>query len=387
MKKTVIFALCLTLMVPLSAVAANLLVTGDTPIGPQSVVAADDSQVVDSQVVRTGDTLATPSGDGHPVVTGDTLWDLSDEFRQNPFTWPKLWSENPHIYNPHWIFPGDIVYLYGKPAPKQEVREIRLVVERLTPPEPEVVDSGEMDADAGEEFAYQDYEFAPAGPTFVYGKAQDYISEKKVARKATIDNKALTKMMYAEDEEVEFAVENNSSIAVGDDVAIFDDSRFITHPNTGAPQGYQVRVVGYGKVLAVEEGHGRLQILNSFDTIKDGYGVVAKTDPVMEVTISSAPEGLSGTVLAGKEQLQIFADTDIVFLDKGETDGLKPGAKLDIPIKPRHGAAQGMVVDLASPMAVIVVVSTRANTSTAVVLASRMTVEAGQPFVASAVSP
>lgn len=45
------------------------------------------------------------------VKEGDTLWDLSDEFLQDPFAWPDLWENNRHIQDPHWIYPGDSIYL------------------------------------------------------------------------------------------------------------------------------------------------------------------------------------------------------------------------------------------------------------------------------------
>lgn len=53
--------------------------------------------------------------DNHPeryVVTGgDTLWDISARFLQDPWQWPQVWSLNPQIENPHLIYPGDVVYL------------------------------------------------------------------------------------------------------------------------------------------------------------------------------------------------------------------------------------------------------------------------------------
>ena len=49
--------------------------------------------------------------DYHTVERGDTLYDLAGRYLRDVYEWPRLWSYNPHITNPHWIYPGDIVYL------------------------------------------------------------------------------------------------------------------------------------------------------------------------------------------------------------------------------------------------------------------------------------
>jgi len=61
--------------------------------------------------------------DDHPqqyvVVKGDTLWDISSRFLDEPWQWPAIWQANPQIENPHLIYPGDVVslvYVDGRPV-------------------------------------------------------------------------------------------------------------------------------------------------------------------------------------------------------------------------------------------------------------------------------
>lgn len=53
------------------------------------------------------------------VVKGDTLWDISELYLDNPWLWPRLWQVNPEIDNPHLIYPGDkltLIWRNGQPV-------------------------------------------------------------------------------------------------------------------------------------------------------------------------------------------------------------------------------------------------------------------------------
>lgn len=73
--------------------------------------------------------------DQHLVVRGDTLWDISSKFLQHPWCWPQVWGLNrDQISHPHWIYPGQIVYLdraagrlrLGSPVGANGTSDVRL---------------------------------------------------------------------------------------------------------------------------------------------------------------------------------------------------------------------------------------------------------------------
>lgn len=68
--------------------------------------------------------LAANSPDVYVVEKGDTLWDISAMFLEEPWRWPEIWQVNPEIANPDLIYPGDrlrMIYINGQP---------RIVMER-----------------------------------------------------------------------------------------------------------------------------------------------------------------------------------------------------------------------------------------------------------------
>ena len=85
----------------------------------EDVQDADLAAIEDQPGSESSSAMAVPDfPERYVVVKGDTLWDISKRFLNDPWLWPSVWHINPSIRNPHLIYPGDIIVMYivdGKP--------------------------------------------------------------------------------------------------------------------------------------------------------------------------------------------------------------------------------------------------------------------------------
>lgn len=113
------------IIVPFFLISGLLtIVTGCSSSEPRPVAAPEPDQPV--VIAQAKAEPATKKNirvkASHPrqytVKKGDTLWDISSLFLQDPWYWPEIWQKNPQLQNPHLIFPGDVltlVYVDGQP--------------------------------------------------------------------------------------------------------------------------------------------------------------------------------------------------------------------------------------------------------------------------------
>jgi len=102
-----------------------------------SVFAADEMNPPQTQCA-----FLPNAPDQHLVVKGDTLWGISQVFLEHAWCWPQVWGMNrEEIKNPHWIYPGQIVYLdraagrlrLGQPGTSSDASQGNVPTVRLSP--------------------------------------------------------------------------------------------------------------------------------------------------------------------------------------------------------------------------------------------------------------
>ncbi len=79
--------------------ATEAALSGMAPVG------APTSVPVTSAMLKAGAPMQ------YTVKRGDTLWGIASMYLKDPWLWPEVWVINPHVPNPHLIYPGDTLNL------------------------------------------------------------------------------------------------------------------------------------------------------------------------------------------------------------------------------------------------------------------------------------
>lgn len=247
--------------------------------------------------------LAGEPPEQHVVQRGETLWGICNTYFSNPYQWPRIWSYNPQIKNPNWIYPGDQVRLRGgepvasgRPAAPSETRQANgLVLDR--------------------------HRTVPSGTIFL--RDQGWIHDASDGVWGEITGASTDKMFLSDLDEVYLSIRKGHDVRLGQDLTIF-------RTRTTAAAGAIVQVLGTIRVDDWND-HDRVargQVIEALDVIERG----AKIGPV-ERTFAVVPPkrndvDLQARVLASLHPNEFFGQHQLVFISKGESSGLRAGNRL-----------------------------------------------------------
>jgi hypothetical protein len=307
---------------------------------------------------------------------GDTLWDLSARFFQDAREWPELWALNPHFPNPHWISPGDPIFLR-----LDDRFSVRLPLVALPPGELEHGGGAPAAEEAREDALSRESEAGGSDSTVSFSKqhAQDFIATRRVAPMGVVRNRTLVKELYTAGEDVEVDLSGAARLSAGDLATVYDDSERVVHPTSQRFLGYHVRVLGQARIVSVSGDRAIAKLEEAYDSIGNAARLMPYRVPLADVRPSAAPRPFDGVLLQGAGGKTLFGARDVVFLDRGSLHGLNPGALLDVPLFGERKPAQGLV-ELTEPVARIIVLAAEDKTATGLVLESRMALSAGERF-------
>jgi hypothetical protein len=172
---------------------------------------------------------------------------------------------------------------------------------------------------------------------------------------------------------VRFGADNN--VNIGDKFLIYAPLQVVRHPRTHELYGRLIRGLGILQITAKDPAADVVtaRITLSFDAIAAGSLLAPYQEPsfVFESAEKKAKD-ISGYILEVTDHRTINGQTDVVYLDKGRTDGVDPGDKFVVYADPvKRGYPREMVGE-------VQVFLVKDRTSTAMVRKSVNVLQKGQ---------
>lgn len=233
--------------------------------------------------------------ESHTVRRGDTLWEITESYTRNPYNWPRIWALNPQIMNPHWIYPGDRVRLRTDAGPGASSSGLFGHIGRPRSVPPETVflrEVGWVDDDDKD----------------VWGELVGSPDDQ---------------MLLSENDVVYVQLEDDREASVGQELTIF-------RPVRDVERGALVSIRGTVKIdrYNAKTHTARGRIVEALDVIERG----AKVGPVDRRFTVVPPvaneQDVEARVISAIYPLQFFGRDQVLFINKGNEDGLRPGNRL-----------------------------------------------------------
>jgi LysM domain len=364
--------------------------------------AADDGsgtgRAEGSATAADGGRGAVPPPDTYTIRPGDTLWDLSGRFLNNPWYWPKVWSYNPDITNPHWIEPGNLLRFYpGAEEAPSRVEAVAGVVEPGQPEEPEAAPPRELEdltkADMNKPMPVETsdevlvsgpYRIGFVPPKTVMVRRDTFVTPREVAESGSLVAAFEEKMWLSTDDRAYARFKGGAGLTVGETYVVYRTDRPIHHPITHELIGYQTKILGTAKAVKVDPKAVTVIIGQSVEPIERGDLLGPWTEKLYR-PVSQRPShrDVNGRILAAQiDVLNMLGEQHIVFVDKGKADGVEEGNVFRVVRSgDRFGLEPGAIPsDSSLPDEVVgdlLVIDVKDNTCTALVTRSLLELAIG----------
>ena len=296
----------------------------------------------------------------HVVVKGDTLWDICEDLYANPWVWPKVWQMNPHITNPHWIYPGTELRVYyevaryyeeGTAVEETAVVEEAPVVEEVTPPPPPPPPP-------------------PKVPTITFSEIDQvgFITPFVPEGKGLILGGKRQRTLIGAADKIYVQFREGAQPEVGDRFFVFRTSLLFKHPITNKDVGYLNTILGVLEVVLVAPDHAKAVVISSFQEMTANDKLMPYKKRSEEIAVKPGAEPIEGNIILAEWGTFLIAHRQIVFIDLGANDEIKAGNRFEVFQEPKALTSRDEEVVLSiQPIGELLVLAVEQETAAAVV--------------------
>jgi hypothetical protein len=272
-------------------------------VPPGGLFGVEGSRGVDSE----GDGRGMAMPEFHVVKKGDTLWSLCDGYFHDPWRWPKLWSQNPRITNPHWIFPGDVV--------------------RLQAATPAVAEASSSPAPMGGSSAMSARRISDESKSFVL-RDIGYVEAKELEVSGVISGSREEKIMLSTGDQAYLTFAKERPLKAGERYTVFvaDKSHPLRSPGTKAVLGYVVHI--YGDVVVDQISStvaARGTLVDMIEPVERGYFVSPLVKKFRRIEPRPSAVNLEASIVASLSPMNMLGPETFVVLNRGRQHGVELG--------------------------------------------------------------
>ena len=250
---------------------------------------------------QSDDIVEHETGFYYTIQEGDTLWGLSQRFSDSAWFWPDLWKENSQIANPHWIYPGNRIRIYRKDWSKKMETPVKTAhVDIFTVPEPI-------------HYFLKDIDMV------------GFIRKEAVPPSASIFKVKDEKVLISQGDLVFLRKENENQFVPGSLYIVYRTFAPIKNKDMGGYIGIQHYFTGLLEIIKEDPEFATGKIIKSFRPIYINDKLMPFRKRGTAIPITPFTKEMDGTVVCSEENLTIFGDHDIAFINKGKNDGVEIG--------------------------------------------------------------
>src|SRR5262249_2040578 len=160
---------------------------------------------------------------------------IATRYYQNPYYWPRIWSYNPQVQNPHWIYPGD---------------RIRLRDPNVAASAPQLLHRGRG---------------VPPGTVFL--RDMGWVDDRQADTWGGAVGSPPDRMMLSEGDDIYVQMDDKHEVTVGDQLTIFRPIRTVESENA---KGELVSIRGTAKIERYNPKTKmcRAKVIESLDVIE-----------------------------------------------------------------------------------------------------------------------
>lgn len=270
--------------------------------------------------------------DVHTVRRGDTLWDLCGHYLDNSWEWPRIWSYNPDIRNPNWIYPGDQIRMR---SPDEMGRgTYSSLYGGPNGPNRGALGQGQGPSRGGDGGSSSSAAFGQPQrvvPDTVFLRNEAYIEDPQKDVVGEVVGAKEEQMLLGQGNHVYLDVKPGTTLKAGQELTLFEQSRKPERvEGARQPPGEIILVKGTVEIedFDSKKNLAKARIIESVDAIERGTKVGAVGRRYLVIPPKPSTVTVWARLMTGIYPHVFLGQNQLVFLDRGSEDGLVPGNRL-----------------------------------------------------------